>query len=110
MMYVYFLDRMFPQADNPQCNHVFGMSGKQTYVSQSNLRFLIYSFNCNYFSAVISFTRQAPSKIGNMIFVGPQWDAEKAASGRESLIEAFYDFTGRRDIKFGKLITLSRYT
>ena len=86
------------------------MPGKQTYVSQSDLGLLIHSFNCDDFSAVISFTRQAPSKIGNMIFVGPQWDAEKAASGRESLIEAFYDFTGRRDIKFGELITLSRYT
>ena len=56
------------------------------------------------------FTERAPTKTGNMIFVGPEWDIEKVAAGRESLIEAFYSFTGKRDVRFGNILTLSQYT
>ena len=44
-----------------------------------------------------------------MIFLGSEWDLEKVLSGREGVVETFHSFTGRKDIRFGKMATLFEY-
>lgn len=56
------------------------------------------------------FMQRPPSLFGNVILIGSEWDIEKVGSSREALIEGFYAFTGRTDVRFGKQLTLWKYT
>ncbi|KAF8902427.1 FAD binding domain-containing protein [Gymnopilus junonius] len=47
--------------------------------------------------------------IAQLIMVGAQLDAAKVSANRESIIEGFYDITGRRDIAFEEVVWFSRY-